>query len=89
VCCKTGATPKEIAGIRDDEKIRPGRREMICNPVAQADFLNQDGVQLTLVLGQCAGHDSATFRTLDSPAIGLVVKDRVLAHNTVAALASD
>ena len=85
-CCKTGATPKEDLGIRDEEKVRPGRPEMICNPVAQAELLNRDGVEFAFVLGQCVGHDAATFRHLQAPAVCLVAKDRVLAHNPVAAL---
>ncbi len=86
-CCKTGATPKEDAGVRDDQKIRPGRPEMICNPLAQAELLNRDGVHFAFVLGQCVGHDAAAFRRLECPAICLVAKDRALAHNPVAALA--
>jgi uncharacterized metal-binding protein len=86
VCCKTGSVPKEEAGITDQEKVRPGRPEMICNPAAQADLLNRERVELALVLGQCVGHDAATFQRLDAPAACLVAKDRVLAHNTVAGL---
>jgi uncharacterized metal-binding protein len=86
VCCKTGSVPKEEAGIRGEEKVRPGRPEMICNPAAQAELLNRDGVELAFVLGQCVGHDAATFQKLEAPAACLVAKDRVLAHNTVAAL---
>jgi len=86
VCCKTGATPKEEAGIQDDQKVRPGTREMICNPRAQADLLNREGVELALVLGQCVGHDAVTFGALEAPSICLVAKDRVLGHNTVAGL---
>jgi len=85
VCCKTGATPKENAGIQDAQKVRPGTREMICNPMAQAELLNREGIQMALVLGQCVGHDAVTFKALDAPAICLVAKDRVLAHNTTAA----
>jgi uncharacterized metal-binding protein len=86
VCCKTGSVPKEEAGIRGDEKVRPGRPEMICNPSAQAELLNRDGVELAFVLGQCVGHDAATFQKLEAPSACIVAKDRVLAHNTVAAL---
>jgi uncharacterized metal-binding protein len=86
VCCKTGATPKEVVGIREDEKIHPGRPEMICNPAAQAELLNRSGVEFALVLGQCVGHDSVAFANIEAPAVCLVAKDRVLAHNTVAAL---
>jgi uncharacterized metal-binding protein len=85
VCCKTGATPKEDAGITDAQKVRPGSREMICNPRAQAELLNRESIQLGLVLGQCVGHDAVTFGSLEAPSICLVAKDRVLGHNTTAA----
>lgn len=87
-CCKTGAVPKEEAGITDSQKIRPGRPEMICNPLAQGELLNRDGVEFVMILGQCVGHDSLTLGRLEAPAVYLVAKDRVLAHNTVAALNS-
>jgi uncharacterized metal-binding protein len=85
-CCKTGSVPKEMLGIRDGEKVRPGRPEMMCNAVAQAALLQRDGVELALLMGQCVGHDSATMAHLQVPVVCLVAKDRVLAHNTVAAL---
>lgn len=86
VCCKSGAVPKERLGIEDSQKVRPGQPEMICNPLAQAELLNREEVQLALILGQCVGHDSTTIAHLKAPAVCLVAKDRVLAHNTVAAL---
>ncbi|MGD2215279.1 MAG: DUF1847 domain-containing protein [Gemmatimonadales bacterium] len=86
VCCKTGAVAKEEIGIQEHQKVRPSQPEMICNPIAQAELLNRAEVELAFILGQCVGHDSATLAHLDSPAICIVVKDRVLAHNTVAAL---
>ena len=86
VCCKTGSVPKEEAGIEDAQKVRPGSQEKTCNPLAQAELLNRDGIQLALILGQCVGHDAATLQHLEAPAVCLVTKDRVLAHNTVAAL---
>jgi uncharacterized metal-binding protein len=85
-CCKTGSVPKEDLGILDSQKIRPGGPEMICNPLAQAELLNREKVHLVLLLGQCVGHDSATMAHLDAPAVCIVAKDRVLAHNTVGAL---
>ena len=85
-CCKTGSVPKEEFGILDSQKVRPGGPEMICNPVAQAELLNRQGVQLVLLLGQCVGHDSATMAHLEAPAVCIAAKDRVLAHNTAAAL---
>lgn len=85
-CCKTGGTPKEELGIRDDQKVRPGRPEVICNPSAQAELLGREGVQFVFVLGQCVGHDAAVFAKVRAPAVCLVAKDRVLGHNPVAAL---
>jgi uncharacterized metal-binding protein len=85
-CCKTGAVPKEKLGLSDNEKVRPGTPEMICNALAQADLLERDEVELVLLMGQCVGHDSATMARLQAPAVCVVAKDRVLAHNTVAAL---
>lgn len=86
VCCKTGAVPKERLGIRDEQKVRPGQPEMVCNGLAQADLLEGDEVELVLLMGQCVGHDTATMARLHVPAVCVVAKDRVLAHNTVAAL---
>ena len=85
-CCKTGAVPKETMGISDRQKVHPGKPEMICNPLAQAELLNRDEVGLAVILGQCVGHDAATMDAVNAPAVCLVAKDRVLAHNTVAAL---
>jgi uncharacterized metal-binding protein len=86
VCCKTGAIPKSSVGIEDRQQVRPGRPEMICNPMTQAELLNREQVEFAMVLGQCVGHDAATLQALRAPAICIVAKDRVLAHNTVAAL---
>ena len=85
-CCKTGSVPKEEFGILDSQKVRPGGPEMICNPLAQAELLNREGVQLVLLLGQCVGHDTATMAHLEAPVVCIAAKDRVLAHNTAASL---
>jgi uncharacterized metal-binding protein len=84
--CKTGSVPKEELGIPDSQKVCPGHAEMTCNPLVQAELLNRENVHLVLLLGQCVGHDSATMAHLNAPATCIVTKDRVLAHNTVAAL---
>jgi len=84
--CKNGGIPKEAIGVRDEEKIRPGTHESMCNPVAQAELLNRAGCELNVVLGLCVGHDSLFFRHSKGLATTLVAKDRVLAHNPVGAL---
>jgi uncharacterized metal-binding protein len=86
VCCKSGAVPKERLGLANAQKVRPGQPEMICNAPAQAELLDRNHVDLVLLMGQCVGHDSATISRLRTPMVFVVAKDRVLAHNTVAAL---
>ena len=40
--CKLGREPKETLGVRDDQKIRIGCFESMCNPIAQAFILNTE-----------------------------------------------
>ena len=86
VACKNGGVPKEELGLRDEEKIRPGQHESMCNPISQAELLNRAGCELNVVLGLCVGHDSLFFRHSEGLATTLVAKDRVLAHNPIGAL---
>ncbi len=86
VICKVGAIPKELLGLRDDEKIRPGAHESLCNPIAQAKLLDRAGCRLNVLIGLCVGHDSLFFRTSQAPVTVLMAKDRVLGHNPAAAL---
>jgi len=84
--CKHGGVAKEEIGLRDDEKIRPGGHESMCNPVSQAQLLNSRGCEFNVVLGLCIGHDSLFFKHSDGLCSTLVAKDRVLAHNPIGAL---
>jgi uncharacterized metal-binding protein len=84
--CKNGGIAKERIGLRDEEKIRPGTFEPMCNPISQAELLNRAGCELNIVLGLCVGHDSLFFKSSHGLATTLVAKDRVLAHNPVGAL---
>lgn len=86
VICKTGAEPKEKLGIKDDEKVNPHHFEAMCNPIGQAMLLDQAGAQLNIVVGLCVGHDALFAKASKAPVTTLVVKDRVLCHNPVAAL---
>ena len=86
VCCKVGSIDKEKIGLMDEEKIRPGQYESLCNPVGQAMLLNEAGTELNIVVGLCVGHDSLFFRHSEAPVTVLVAKDRVTGHNPAAAL---
>jgi uncharacterized metal-binding protein len=84
--CKTGSKPKELLGISEEQKIRPGQFEPMCNPIAQAKILNRAGTQFNIMLGLCVGHDSLFIKYADAPVTILAVKDRVLAHNPLGAI---
>jgi uncharacterized metal-binding protein len=86
VSCKVGCRPKESIGLKDAQKIRPGRFESMCNPVGQAEVLNEEGTELNVVVGLCVGHDALFFRYSRAPVTVLVAKDRVTGHNPAAAL---
>jgi uncharacterized metal-binding protein len=86
VCCKVGSIPKEEIGLSEEEKIRPGQFEALCNPIGQALLLNEAGTGLNIVVGLCVGHDSLFFRHSAAPVTVLMAKDRVTGHNPAAAL---
>lgn len=86
VCCKVGSIPKEEIGLEDAEKIHPGCFEALCNPVGQAELLNDAQTELNILVGLCVGHDSLFFRHSAAPVTVLVAKDRVTGHNPVAPL---
>lgn len=83
VCCRVGAVDySEI----DLPKAHPEKFAAICNPVAQAKLLNIAQVNLVVQMGLCLGHDLILQEQCEAPVTTLVVKDRVLDHNPVAAL---
>lgn len=84
--CKNGGIAKEEVGLKDEEKIRPGQHESLCNPISQAELLNRSGCEFNIVLGLCVGHDSQFYKFSEGLVTTLVVKDRVLAHNPIGAL---
>jgi uncharacterized metal-binding protein len=86
VVCKAGRTPKETIGVKDEEKIRIGKFESMCSPIAQAMILNEEKTDFNVLVGLCVGHDSLFLKYAEAFSTVLVVKDRVLGHNPVAAL---
>lgn len=86
VMCKAGATPKELLGLVEEDKIFQGHYESVCNPVFQAKLLDEQGSQFSILLGLCVGHDSLFFKYAQAPTTVLAVKDRVTGHNPLAAV---
>ena len=86
VVCKTGRIPKEFLKINEDQKVRPGKFESMCNPITQAMVLNAADTEFNILFGLCVGHDSLIMRYSDAFCTTLVVKDRVTGHNPLAAI---
>lgn len=84
--CKVGAVPKEKLGLKEDEKVRIGEFESMCNPIGQAFVLNQAKTDFNILVGLCVGHDSMFFKYSEAMVTVLVAKDRVTGHNPAAAL---
>ena len=83
VVCKTGATLKTEIGIPEECNAVGAN---MCNPVLQAELLNDAGTDLNLIMGLCVGHDSLFIKHSDALCTCVVTKDRVLGHNPAAAL---
>ena len=81
-----GRVPKEKIGVRDDQKIRIGGFEAMCNPIAQAFLLNEAKTEFNILMGLCVGHDSLFLKYSDALCTVLAVKDRLLGHNPLAAI---
>lgn len=85
-CCKSGSIDKRELGIEEKYKVRPGTYEPSCNPIAQAELLNNVDTDLNIIVGLCVGHDALFSKYSEAPVTTLVVKDRVTGHNPAAAL---
>lgn len=86
VICKAGCSDKNLIGLDENQKIIPNQPEAMCNPFAQALILNRAATDCNILLGLCVGHDSLFLKLSEAPCTVLAVKDRVLAHNPLAAI---
>lgn len=84
--CKVGRIPKEVIDIQQDQKIRFGKFEPMCNPIAQAFLLNGAQTEFNIMMGLCVGHDAMFLKYAQAPCTVLAVKDRLLGHNPLAAI---
>ena len=85
VICKNGAVPKGSLGEYTEDCIE-GIPGIMCNPIGQALLMNEEQTELNILLGLCVGHDALASKYLQAPTTVLAVKDRVLAHNPLAAV---
>jgi uncharacterized metal-binding protein len=81
VSCFIGNLKKEEIGLNDLRRTAP-----LCNPIEQAELLNNENTDLNVVLGLCVGHDMLFNKYSHAPVTVLVVKDRVHNHNPLEAV---
>ena len=81
-----GAKPGRFLRLSWASTTHQGPGPVACNPVLQAQLLNEAGTELNIVMGLCVGHDSLFYKHAKAVTTTLVVKDRVLVHNPVMAL---
>jgi len=86
VSCKVGGVPKENIGVKNEEKIKIGKFEPMCNPIMQAKILNQAKTDFNIMLGLCIGHDSLFLKYIEGFTTVFAVKDRVTGHNPMVSL---
>ena len=85
--CKIGGVTKDTLGLSAEEQVHRGKQaEVMCNPIAQAMVLNDAKTDFNLVMGLCVGHDALFLKYSEAMCTVVAVKDRVLAHNPLAAL---
>ncbi|MGL6185095.1 MAG: DUF1847 domain-containing protein [Clostridium chrysemydis] len=84
--CKNGANLKGYIGIKQEEKETYVKNDIMCNPIAQALYLNKNGVDLNILLGLCVGHDTLFIKHAKAPITVFAVKDRVLCNNPLGAI---
>jgi uncharacterized metal-binding protein len=86
VLCKVGSVDKTDIGIANELKIQCDSFEACCNPILQAQLLNQENTDLNVIMGLCVGHDSLFIKHSEALVTTLVTKDRVTGHNPAATL---
>lgn len=87
--CSCGAIDKTQVGIPAEHKIRnPEKFEAACNPLLQAELLNQAQTAFNVIIGLCVGHDMLFTMHSAAPVTTLIVKDRLTGHNPVITLYS-
>lgn len=80
VSCTTGGFKQ--SEVNEQSNIK----NVSCNPLAQAEQLNNESVDLTITVGLCLGHDILFQKNIKSYTTTLIVKDRVYNHNPIEAL---
>ena len=81
--CKMGAVTFGDLDVPCDER---GPEAVLCNPIYQAQMLNEAHTDLNVVMGLCTGHDALFLKYAEAPCTLLTAKDFKFDHNPVRAL---
>jgi uncharacterized metal-binding protein len=85
VACMVGGLKAQETGI-PEEWVNP--LGISCNPIVQAEIMNQEGTELNFIYGLCVGHDTIFIKRSEAPVTYVVVKDMVTGNNPAAVLLS-
>jgi len=80
VSCTTGGFKQ--TDVNNKSKII----KVSCNPLAQAEQINNEKVDFTITMGLCLGHDILFQKQIKSYTTTLIVKDRIHNHNPIDAI---
>ncbi len=83
VSCMAGSAHESKFGLKERER---GSSHSTCNPLMQAETLNNEKTDLNVMVGLCLGHDILFIKNSKADVTPFIVKDRVTGHNPVAAL---
>lgn len=70
--CKAGCITFGELNVEPDER---GPEAVLCNPLYQAQLLNEAQTDLNVVIGLCTGHDALFLRYAQAPCTVLTAKD--------------
>lgn len=73
--CKMGSIRKSDVDLLSD----PSQKDsVLCNPLMQAEALNNSGTDMNIVVGLCIGHDMLFAKNSEALCTTLVVRDQSL-----------
>ncbi|MFC2016849.1 DUF1847 domain-containing protein [Chloroflexota bacterium] len=78
VACMIGGLEPKETGVPDEYLYG---RMIACNPIAQAEILNHERIELNYIYGLCIGHDTLFIKNSKAPVTCVVAKDVVTANN--------
>ena len=84
--CKIGCITFGDLDVPPDER---GPEAVLCNPLYQAEVLNEQKTDLNVVIGLCAGHDALFLKHSEAPCTVLTAKDFKFDHCSIRALRPD